>query len=283
MKRGLGAIAWVVLSVSCAAPSASPVQEWAGPVRTEPDTTAAREMFDQVVDGTFSFDDEAFYWLCAHARSSAARQELLAAASESPIPIRQLLERPADFRGRPVVVEGVLRSREEYEIRTRPELGRLTQLELSVPGSRAVVTIVCTERAASMSIGLPVRATGYFLKSRQFRTTDGQPGGGIVLVTTGMISTTTSSVPEAPRRDGFFGLIRAEWIAAGITVLVVVWLYLRRRLRVPGGARHSIMEEAPTRNGAVTGDSDFAWMASHDRQEMDRTARSDDPGGPSDR
>lgn len=259
MKRWLGVIAWVILPASCAAPPVSPVQEWAGPVRTESDTTAARGMFDQVVDGTFSFDDEAFYWLCEHVRSSAARQELLAAVSESPTPIRQLMERPADFRGRPVVVEGVLRSREEYEIRARPELGRLTQLELSVPDSRAIVTIVCMERAASLSIGLPVRATGYFLKSRMFRTTDGQSGVGVVVVTSGMVGPAPPT-DRTPERSGGVWAAGERWLVAGIAALVVAWIGLRRRSR-QSPRRVQVGRNDRTARAAVdANDRDFEWM-----------------------
>lgn len=279
MKRRLGVIAWVVLSASCAAPSVPPVQEWTGPVRSEPVTTMARGLFDQVVDGTFSFDDEAFYWLCEHVRSGSARRELLAAASSSPTPIRQLLERPGDFRGQPVVVEGILRSREAYEIRARLELGRLTQLELSWPGTRAIITVVCTERPASSSAGAPVRATGYFLKSRQFRTADGQPGAGVVLVTNGMISSSPTSARVSSSREFSFELLRTEWLVTAIAVLVVVWLVLRRRMRSPAGARLAPREQDSARGKQETGDSDFAWMTTQDPQASERTAQHGKAGG----
>lgn len=259
MKRWRSVIAWVILPASCASPPVSPVQEWAAPVRTEPGATAAREMFDQVVDGTFSFDDEAFYWLCAHARSSAARQELLAAASESSTPIRQLMERPADFRGRPVVVEGVLRSREEYEIRARPELGRLTQLELSVPGSHAIVTIVCMEQPARMPIGLPVRATGYFLKSRMFRTADGQSGAGVVVVTNGMVSVASTSDRTAERSSGV-SMASERWVVLAVAVLLVAWLGLRRRVRQSPRLMPAARDARTTSDTVGANDRDFEWM-----------------------
>lgn len=259
MKRWWSVIAWAILPASCAAPPVSPVQEWSGPARTEPDTAAASGLFDQVVDGTFSFDDEAFYWLCAHVRSSAARQELLAAASELPTPIRQLMERPADFRGRPVVVEGVLRSREEYEIRARPELGRLTQLELSVLGSRAIITIVCIERLAGMPIGLPVRATGYFLKSRMFRTADGQSGAGVVVVTNGMVSVASTTDRIVERSSGIF-MASERWVVLAVAVLLVAWLWLRRRVRLSPRLRLAARDARTTSDTVGANDRDFEWM-----------------------
>lgn len=273
MKRWILLGSAIVIAVSCGAPPVSPVQEWSGPIRSEPDNAMAKGLFDQVVDGTFSFDEEAFYWLCANVCTNSARRELLAASSASPTPVRQMLERPADFRGLPVVVEGILRSREEYEIHDRPELGRLTQLELSVPGSRAIVTVVCTERPAVASPDAPLRATGYFLKSRQFRTTDGQSGAGVVLVTNGMISTPTSREIVSSSREYSLGSIRTEWLVAWIAVFAVIWLFVRRRLRDPIGARNASRMRMPRRVHEGTGDSDFAWMTTTDPKAKERSSR----------
>lgn len=282
MKRWILVGPWVALVISCTAPPVSPVQEWNGPVRPEPDIAMAKGLFDQFVDGTFSFDDEAFFWLCAQVRTNSARRELLAASSESPTPVRQMMERPADFRGLPVVVEGILRSREEYEIRGRPELGRMTQLELSVPGSRAIMTVVCTERAGGVSAGMAVRATGYFLKLRQFRTTDGQVGAGVVLVTNGMVRATRPEMSGATESQGAWSRVRDEWVFAGITALLVVWLLIRRRMRgIPASRSTSAMRSASP-GPAATGDSDFAWMTSRDRREVNAPSHEARPKGESD-
>jgi len=118
-------------------------------------------LLEDVRDNVFSFDDPAFYWFCQYVRRQPATTNT--AADEPPLPWRFLFERPSDYRGRVILVQGILQSRQTYELTNRPGVETLHQCELSDPTTRAICTVVSIDDPGEIPIRSLVRASGYFI------------------------------------------------------------------------------------------------------------------------
>ncbi|HVP10499.1 MAG TPA: hypothetical protein VMV94_04835, partial [Phycisphaerae bacterium] len=101
------------------------------------DLTEGRRLLEGVHDNVFSFDDPAFYWFCRHVEQEADASLFSIRPDESPTPWKYLLERPGDYRGGLIVVEGLVQAIHAYEVSNRSGLGTLYQCELSEMGTRA--------------------------------------------------------------------------------------------------------------------------------------------------
>jgi len=197
-------------------------------------SSEARRLLEDVRDGVPSFDEPAFYWLCRHVRSEPAARSLLILPEETTLPLKHLLEQPAGFRGRAVLVEGVLRSSYAYEVANRADAGRLLQCELSDVRTGAICTVVCTDADASLPIGMTVRAKGYFLKVRSFRTRSGGNGAGPLLVARRLEPVPSATADSA--RPGHAEPPHWPWGMVGLAILAPAWVLLRRWLARGAGA-----------------------------------------------
>ena len=97
--------AWVLSLPAVAAAQTSQPDRWELP-------ESARTALSQIEDRAFHFDQAGFYEVLAFVKrnpqSPGFRQEPVVVGDW-----RVLLERPSEFRGRPVTVEGVVGRREE--------------------------------------------------------------------------------------------------------------------------------------------------------------------------
>lgn len=226
---------------------------------TAPDGLAqGRRLLEGVRDGVFSFDDPGFYWFCRYVKQHRDPSEFAVTAADSPIPWRFLLERPSDYRGQLVTVEGILQSRPVF-IQTSPmrgDLDRLTQCELSESGTRSFCTVITTDEAEDTPVHSRVRAKGYFIKVRGYTTDAGETGAGPLIVARRLevVRTPSSGLTEGP--PGLPGLSKAIMIATA--ALAVIWLLLRRGLRPP--AQHAVSAWPRKTDDSAPSENDFDWM-----------------------
>jgi hypothetical protein len=262
-----GSFFLVSLLVGC--PPARAQQTGDTPARPSPavdDLAAGRRLLEDVRDNVFSFDDEAFYWFCRYLKEHPDPAAWDIAPAESAVPWRFLLERPSDYRGELLVISGVLQARIGFEVAGpgRQGLGRLYQCELSEIGTRALCAVIVLEDPADLPIRSRVRAKGFFLKVRSYRTTRGDDGAGPLLVARRLelVQPPTSGLGRATSasRRG------TTWMIVGTAMLVVVWLLLRRSTRRPP---HGTTRPGPPRAPAPPSDADFDWLL--DRSAEQRT------------
>ncbi len=316
LEQGPRRPAWatvVALNMTLALPALAQVQQ---PSPTDPataspvtarnadevaDLTEGLRLLEDVRDGTFSFDDPAFYWFCRY--TLAKSDSLDAALNESPLPWKFLLERPDDYRGRVIFVEGLLQSRQGYEVTNRPGVGTLHQCELADPTTRAICTVVAVNDPGEMPFRSRVRAVGYFIKVRAFKTTTGELSAGPLIVAgtitlaqapshghpapaSGRVSPGTGygsrasgnpsdsaqdqSLDDHPLLDGS-PTRRYSWPIWATVVLALAWLALRRRARptsprctLPGRRFTSRRQTDDQSNSSM---KDFDWLT----QDEDRS------------
>ncbi|MBN2559428.1 MAG: hypothetical protein JXQ75_00670 [Phycisphaerae bacterium] len=248
------------------------------PADTVPDETAAdlahgRRLLEDVHDNVFSFDDPAFYWFCHYVKDHADPAVFSIDDLQTAVPWKFLAERPSDYRGRLVVIEGVLLSRPVFEVSGfgRRGIGKLHQCELSEVGTRALCAVICVEDPGDVAIRSRVRAKGYFIKVRRYQTNAGEIGAGPLIVARRLELV-------RPPASSLVGL-RTGWqrgrmcIAIATALLAIVWLVLRRGIRGAAPAR----AKRPSRGeDAVPSEDDFNWLADVRRSGESETASRDE-------
>lgn len=228
-------------------------------------------LLSNVRDNVLSFDDPAFYWFCRYVNTPAGRTALEVASGSSPAsastshhvndesitPIKFLLERPGDYRGKPVTIEGTLVAKWSWSVTNRDVPSPLHQCEIAIAGTRALAAVVTTESVENIPIRSPVRAKGYFIKVRAFQTTAGEAGYGPLLVARGLTPISTTAAADAPSEAGVskktqFAIIAATMLAA------VLWLFLRRTARRSMATAATRSPSRPPQLGESP--DDFDWM-----------------------
>lgn len=243
----------------CLLTSLSTSMAWGPPTTqsgTESDLTEGLRLLDAVHDHVTSFDDPAFYWFCRYVRGRAAPPEYAVGELDAPVDGRALIERPGEYRGRVVMVEGTLRAIRSYEVSNRPGVGTLQQAEVELTDG-SICTVVLPVEASAVSIGNRVRAKGVFIKIRRYATKSGVQGDGPLMVAPNLSVLTPpieSSSPVSNLTDG-------RWIAGATAGAAVVWLILRRRSsrrvnRALGTMRH---------RGELRTDEDFQWLTQREK------------------
>lgn len=228
-------------------------------------------LLSNVRDNVLSFDDPAFYWFCRYVTTPQGARTLEGAtgslsASESTsnpthadgiTPIKFLLERPNDYRGRPVVIEGTLVAKWSWTVNNRDVPNPLHQCEIAVPGTRALAAVITTEPVDDIPIRSYVRVKGYFIKIRAFQTTNGESGFGPLLVAK-KLNSVDSPVPTA----GSSGAGMANYIKFSILTMTalaaVIWLILRRAVRRTSTSATNRPRPVSATNTEAA--DDFDWM-----------------------
>jgi hypothetical protein len=176
-------------------------------------------------DFAFNYDQPAFYTLLERLRTDPVFPPPDVTPAALP-DWAAALARPSDFRGQAVTITGVLgRNKDSFRLLQRPDLGELTQLELSAPGQPVTATVICTSDVADLPIGATVELTGYFVMARSYYTAKKRVAHGLVLVSPGP---TSVSLPAPPSPAA---IPREMWIAlAGTLALagVITVILLRR-------------------------------------------------------
>ncbi|HKQ46651.1 MAG TPA: hypothetical protein VJZ71_01125 [Phycisphaerae bacterium] len=223
------------------------------------DLAHAARLLEDVRDNVFSFDDPAFYWFCRFVASGKADVALAGKESPESLPWTLLLERPSDFRGKPVVIEGTLQAIRAFDVTNREGLGRLYQCELSETGTRALGAVICTQEPLAVPLRSRVRVKGYFIKVRAFQTSAGETGAGPLIVAKNLhlLSPPATGIP-----GGGPAASLDRWLIPGIALLAILWLWLRRAATRRTAARDSHLAgrsgtRVPARRDT---DDDFAWL-----------------------
>ncbi len=240
-------------------------------------------LLDDVRDGVFSFDDPAFYWICrfvddrlhAIARNPTADtpdeigQDASATARSSEpdtsVPWRHLIERPADYRGRAVTIEGLVLRSSAYDVTNRPGLNRLYQFELAESDTQAICTIVMTRDPGPWPNRTRVRIGGYFVKVRSFQTNGGETGVGPLLVG-------FSCEPLRMPRTGIPGYSSDSsspyrWLYWAVTALAVIWFVMRGRLRRQR-RQSSRAGGGSTQERAEASEEDLRWLLDREGRDL---------------
>ncbi len=246
------AAACAVSAMCCPAPAQDATQPTSAPATqgaplTELPPDVMRELRG-IEDFSLRFDHPGYYAVLDFVRERG----LPIGSVAEPIEIEDwqtLVERPSEYRGLPITVEGVVGHNKSYQF-IDPELqkrfGTMWQLELRHPrrGAPTACTVIFTENADEAGVGSTIRATGYFVMVRRYERSDRSLANAILLVarSPGMIAR------KAPARAEEQSGGRWLWIVGGVlAAMVVFWIIVRTSAR--GGRtdvqRLSASHEAP--------------------------------------
>lgn len=138
-------------------------------------------MLAEVVDEQRRFDVPAFYALLRHVREQVPptvvgndRDDSSAESATASREIddwRAFTERPSDFRGRWVTIEGRIGRNKRYTLDGHPDVGTLGQLELTDAALPLPLTVVTPSDTLSLPVQSRVRVSGYFLLVRSYLDT----------------------------------------------------------------------------------------------------------------
>jgi hypothetical protein len=185
---------------------------------------AVRDALATIQDFAFNFDHPGFYAMVEFVKRSG----LAPGMSAAPIEVkdwRDLLERPGEFRGRPVTIEGIVgRNKDPYLMAGHEPLGRVSQVELRRGDQPIPCTLILTEDVRDLPIGANIRVTGYFVMMRQYYGAGHKPIPAALIVARGP-SQVSRTVPLDARIDW-------RWIAIAVVAALIITILLLR-----GGSR----------------------------------------------
>ena len=218
------------LEPDSAAAQAPPTQPTSAPNDELP--AAVLEALQSVSDFAFNFDNPGFYAVLEYVKTMPGEPD---ASNETRVVAdwSALLERPSDFRGRPITIEGVVGRNKawRFEQPERRHLGELWQLELSAPGWPLTTTVILTENTADVPVGTVIRVTGYFVMIRQYYGSDQRVRQAALLVGHGPTLVASAPSPVATQLSNR----AAGLIVVALAAAVIVWMILRRSAaRRPG-------------------------------------------------
>ncbi len=248
------------------APATSPAVEWELP-------EAVRTALAQVQDFAFNFDQPGFLAVLAYAKTSPRSPGF----AQTPLAVtdwRDLLERPGDFRGRPVTVTGIIgRNKDPYRLAGHPELGYVTQVELRRDDQPLACTLILTEGAGDVPVNATVQVTGYFVMIRQYYGPSNRVQQAALLVAPGP-SSITWQPPQQPAAEG----PDWRWMLGAVAIGVLITIVLLRR--TASGGRHDVHELRARRAAPVSLADDLDEWAKRERP--DSSASGDEPRPPND-
>ena len=202
-----------------------------------------RAALAQAQDFTLHFDQPGFYAVLDYVKNNPHSP----GSVQGPVEVtdwRDLLERPSDFRGRPVTVTGTVgHNKDPYVLESRRELGLISQLELGRADQPLTCTLIFTESAADIPLGATLTATGYFVLIRNYYGPSKRVQQAALVVAAGP---TTVERP-LPRAES--GLADWRWIAGAIAAGLVITLLLLWRASASGRRDYRGLrarQEAPT-------------------------------------
>jgi len=217
----------IALSIALAGTSAAQTSRPTTTAAVEPELPAAvRQALASTEDSAFSFDQPGFYATLEFVKQCPHSPGF----QEEPLIVddwRDLLERPGEFRGRPITITGTIgRNKAPYRLPTRPHLGQICQLELTKPDQPLACTLILTENASDLPLGASITVTGYFVMIRQYHGPSRRLQQAALLVAPGP----TSIGQRVDRPDT--GQEHWPWVfGATIIGLLVGIIILRRSTR----------------------------------------------------
>jgi hypothetical protein len=238
VRRRLGAVASALATLGMGAATVC-AQETSAPAAILP--PHLRERLATVEDFSFSFAQPGFYAVLKYLRAGGTAPD-----AADPITVsdwRALLERPADFRGVPIVVEGRVGRNSAWRHISEPhrDLGMLWQIELSRPDQPIACTLILSEPADDIPIGATIRVAGYFVLIRQYYDASNRVRQAALLVGRGPTIVSTRAAPQqASPSNLWIGLIVV--LTAG---LLIAWLLLRRSVKRASQGASSLEASRP--------------------------------------
>jgi hypothetical protein len=181
---------------------------------------------ERVEDFSFSFAQPGFYAVLEYLKTTRDSP----GHARPPVEVDDwtaLLERPADFRGLPVTIEGVVGRNKawRFEQEAHRHLGPVWQLELWHRDQPIAATVILTNDASDIPLGATIRVTGYFVMMRQYASRTARIHQAALLVARGP---TIVSRPVARTHTGSTSSWIVALLVAATAGLVVVWVLLRR-------------------------------------------------------
>ncbi len=224
---------------SQAAPTCQPSDADDGPLPGQ-----VRDALVAIQDFSFSYAQPGFYALLEYMRADPDFDPAAGRGGAAGMPLtdwRILLERPADFRGRPVCIEGVVRRSTAWR-HQQPQyaaLGTLWELQLSRRDQPLVCKLLLTEPAVDVPLGATLRVTGIFTTIQHYYSETHQLRQAAVLVARGPSQIAVAAKPPSSELGDWSRA--GGLLAAGIAGLTLVWLLLRRSTARPldGSAPHA--------------------------------------------
>jgi hypothetical protein len=183
-----------------------------------------------VKDGT-PIERDAFYWLLGRADREFGKSDL--ALDWAPnTSVNDLYARPAEYRGKPVILAGIVRSIAPKELRENPAgLKSSTEADLDVLDKR--VRLVAPRTGLDWKIGDRVRATGYFFKIQLYSDPAGHPLQEPVVVLTNVEPLAKTRPVSGTPLPTSPGVTPVETMLQYGAILFVIYLalmfYTRRR------------------------------------------------------
>jgi len=206
-------------------------------------------------DFVFNFDQPGFYAVTAFVRGSPRSPGF----AQTPLEVNNwcdLLERPGEYRGRPVSIEGLVgHNKGPYALHTRPELGTVSQLELYRHDQPLACTVILTTPAADIPVGATVQVTGYFVMIRQYHGPSGRVQQAALLVGAG-----PTRIDFGTARHGGADPADWRWMAGAAVLGLLIAIVLVRRAGQTG-RRRDMRELRARRDAPVSLADDLARWA----------------------
>ncbi|MEE8170005.1 MAG: hypothetical protein V3T70_05605 [Phycisphaerae bacterium] len=238
---------------------------------TEPNLDAGARLLADVEDFTPNFDDAAFYWLIERIRDFDDETHFRVAADEPPVAWSFLTQRPGEFRGQLVRVEGIVESSVGYRIERAgwEDAGAVHQTTLSVDGTPRFFTIISVADDQPAPLRARVRTKGYFLKVHGFMSENGGTGYAPLIVAhhLELLAEPPGRSTTQPGSRLLGGPYAPIWF--GTAVLAIVWLLLRRSIRT----RPTHRARPDRRRDATASADDFDWLSQRDKNEQQGSHR----------
>ena len=197
-----------------------------GPGKVRPTPAELKD----VKDGT-PIEREAFYWLLGRADKEFGKSDL--ALEEAPdTKVADLYDRPAEYRGKPVLLTGIVRNLKQSKLAENPAgLEASTEADLDVRDKR--VWVAAPRAGLNWKAEERVRVTGYFFKIRLATDAEGRQALEPVVVLTNIEPvksaspaperglTTSPGVPSVETMGMIFALL--------LMIYFALMFYTRRR------------------------------------------------------
>jgi len=264
--------AWWVSSVAAQTAQLAASQ----PARELPeDVRAALEESD---DFSFDFAQPGFYAVLQHLTTTREPPGHARGALEID-DWTVLLERPADFRGLPVTIEGVVGRNKpwRFEREEHRHLGTVWQLELWRRDQPIAATVILASDASDIPLGATIRVTGYFVMMRQYYSPTKRLRQAALLVAHGptLVSQPVARTGTRPTSNWIVGVL-----VAATAAMVVVWILLRRSVGRTRKATQSLRASGPA--PVSLADDLAAWATEETGQPPDDHADANAPDASND-
>jgi hypothetical protein len=252
--------AFIATHSAQAQPTSQPASQPESRPLTELPAAVMKELRD-IEDFSLRFDQPGYYAVLEFVRGSDIPIGSHATPTEVP-DWQALVERPSEYRGLPVTIEGVVGHTTNYQFTDpvrRKRFGTMWQIELKHPrrGVPTACTVVFTENADEAGVGSTIRATGYFVMVRRYERSDRTLANAILLVARSPAMIARDAPVEPPDR----GMNWIWVVGAVLAAMVVFWIIVRTSAR---GGRTNIRALSASHEAPVSLADDLEDWAERD-------------------